>query len=101
MTTLSTDAPKSALSRLLMAVTHQKLLAFASLIVLLIGFSIASPNFMSRAFSSALKWMCFIGTRFRSISLSALRNSTCLAICSCVDLARRNSKGWKTRLIAV
>ena len=46
MTTLSTDAPKSALSRLLMAVTHQKLLAFASLIVLLIGFSIASPNFM-------------------------------------------------------
>ena len=46
MTTLSTDAPKSALSRLLTAGTHQKLLAFASLIVLLIGFSIASPNFM-------------------------------------------------------
>ncbi len=46
MTTLTTDAPKSALSRLLTAGTHQKLLAFASLIVLLIGFSIASPNFM-------------------------------------------------------
>ena len=46
MTTLSTDAPKSAPPPPPTAGTHQKLLAVSSLIVLLIGFSIASPNFM-------------------------------------------------------
>ncbi|WP_020681208.1 ABC transporter permease [Marinobacterium rhizophilum] len=38
--------PKSPLSRLIEMGTHQRLLAFASLIVLLIGFSLVSPNFM-------------------------------------------------------
>ena len=46
MTTTTVDATKSALSRIVVAGTHQRVLAFASLIVLLIGFSIASPNFM-------------------------------------------------------
>ncbi len=42
----ATAAPKSTMSRIIAAGTHQRILAFASLIVLLIGFSIASPNFM-------------------------------------------------------
>lgn len=46
MTAITQDAPKSALSKIIAAGTHQRVLAFASLIVLLIGFSIASPNFM-------------------------------------------------------
>ena len=47
MTTTTTDTPqKSFLGRLIDTGAHQRLLAFASLIVLLIGFSIASPNFM-------------------------------------------------------
>lgn len=46
MTTTTPEAPRSALSRIVAAGTHQRVLAFASLIVLLIGFSIASPNFM-------------------------------------------------------
>ena len=46
MTATSTEAPRSPLSRIIAAGTHQRVLAFASLIVLLIGFSIASPNFM-------------------------------------------------------
>lgn len=46
MTTTTVNAPKSTLSRIVAAGTHQRVLAFASLIVLLIGFSIASPNFM-------------------------------------------------------
>jgi len=46
MTTTALDAPKSTLSRIIAVGTHQRVLAFASLIVLLIGFSIASPNFM-------------------------------------------------------
>jgi ribose transport system permease protein len=46
MTTPTVDVPKSALSRIIAAGTHQRVLAFASLIVLLIGFSVASPNFM-------------------------------------------------------
>ncbi|WP_116598812.1 ABC transporter permease [Primorskyibacter marinus] len=46
MTSTTVDAPKSALSRIIATGTHQRVLAFASLIVLLIGFSIASPNFM-------------------------------------------------------
>ncbi|WP_341212803.1 ABC transporter permease [uncultured Limimaricola sp.] len=46
MTTTTTNAPKSPLARLIATGAHQKLLAFASLILLLIGFSIASPNFM-------------------------------------------------------
>ena len=37
---------KNLLSLFIKTATHQKLLAFASLVVLLIGFSIASPNFM-------------------------------------------------------
>ncbi len=46
MTTTPAGVQKSALSQLIAAFTHQKVLAFASLVVLLIGFSIASPNFM-------------------------------------------------------
>lgn len=46
MTTTTTNALKSPLARLIATGAHQKLLAFASLILLLIGFSIASPNFM-------------------------------------------------------
>ncbi len=46
MTTTTVDAPKSVLSRIVAAGTHQRVLAFASLVVLLIGFAIASPNFM-------------------------------------------------------
>ncbi|WP_371155000.1 ABC transporter permease [Jannaschia sp. 2305UL9-9] len=46
MTTTTQDAPASPLARIIAAGTHQRVLAFASLIVLLIGFSIASPNFM-------------------------------------------------------
>lgn len=46
MTTMTNDAPKSPLARIIAAGTHQRVLAFASLIVLLIGFSLASPNFM-------------------------------------------------------
>lgn len=46
MTTTTPEAPRSALSRIVAAGTHQRVLAFASLIVLLIGFSVASPNFM-------------------------------------------------------
>ena len=43
MTTTAVNPPKSALSRIIAAGTHQRVLAFASLVVLLIGFSIASP----------------------------------------------------------
>lgn len=46
MTTTTVDVPKSVLSRIVAAGTHQRVLAFASLVVLLIGFAIASPNFM-------------------------------------------------------
>lgn len=46
MSTTIADTPNSTLSRIIAAGTHQRVLAFASLIVLLIGFSIASPNFM-------------------------------------------------------
>jgi len=46
MTTTTQDAPNSALARIVATGTHQRVLAFASLIILLIGFSIASPNFM-------------------------------------------------------
>ena len=46
MTISTQDAPKSIASRMIATGTHQRLLAFASLIILLIGFSIASPNFM-------------------------------------------------------
>ncbi len=45
-TTTTTHAPKSAVSRIVAAGTHQRVLAFTSLIILLIGFSLASPNFM-------------------------------------------------------
>ncbi len=46
MTTLTTDPTQTFASKLLGAFMHQRLLAFASLIVLLIVFSLASPNFM-------------------------------------------------------
>lgn len=44
----ATDQPARSgfLNRLAQSGAHQKLLAFASLVVLLIGFSLASPNFM-------------------------------------------------------
>jgi len=45
-TTTTTHAPKSAVSRIVAAGTHQRVLAFTSLIILLISFSLASPNFM-------------------------------------------------------
>ncbi|SMC77517.1 ABC transporter permease [Primorskyibacter flagellatus] len=45
-TTTTVNTPRSTLARIIAAGTHQRVLAFASLIVLLIGFSIASPNFM-------------------------------------------------------
>lgn len=46
MTTTTANTPQTMLSRIIAAGTHQRVLAFASLVVLLIGFSIASPNFM-------------------------------------------------------
>lgn len=46
MTPTTVDTHPSVLSRIIAAATHQRVLAFASLIVLLICFSIASPNFM-------------------------------------------------------
>lgn len=46
MTAVSADKPKNLLVRLIATGAHQRLLASASLIVLLIGFGIASPNFM-------------------------------------------------------
>lgn len=46
MSTTTLDGNQSMLSRIIAAGTHQRVLAFASLVVLLIGFSIASPNFM-------------------------------------------------------
>ncbi len=45
-TTESTTESRSFITRLIDAGAHQKLLAFASLVLLLVGFSIASPNFM-------------------------------------------------------
>lgn len=48
MTTLEAPEPGIA-GRLLSTGAHQKLLAFASLMLLLIGFSLASPNFMQTA----------------------------------------------------
>lgn len=46
MTAVNTSSPPSFFARMIDTGAHQKLLAFASLILLLIGFSIASPNFM-------------------------------------------------------
>lgn len=46
MTAVNSPSSPTFLTRLVEAGAHQKLLAFASLILLLIGFSIASPNFM-------------------------------------------------------
>ncbi|MEX0320466.1 MULTISPECIES: ABC transporter permease [unclassified Ruegeria] len=46
MTSATETKSKTLLSHLVDTGAHQKLLAFASLIALLIGFSIASPNFM-------------------------------------------------------
>ncbi|KKM00031.1 hypothetical protein LCGC14_1808500 [marine sediment metagenome] len=46
MTDVSPAKPRSLLSQLVSTGAHQRLLAFASLVVLLIGFSLASPNFM-------------------------------------------------------
>ncbi|MFN3615973.1 MAG: ABC transporter permease, partial [Rubrimonas sp.] len=46
--TAATDprAPANPLARLIATGAHQRLLAFASLVALLIGFSLASTNFM-------------------------------------------------------
>jgi ribose transport system permease protein len=49
MSTIEAASPPGIASRLLSSGAHQKLLAFASLIILLIGFSLASPNFMQTA----------------------------------------------------
>ncbi|MBO0344138.1 ABC transporter permease [Roseibium limicola] len=46
MSLANTTSTPSFLARMVNTGAHQKLLAFASLILLLIGFSIASPNFM-------------------------------------------------------
>ena len=46
MSDATTPSTPSLMSRLIDTGAHQKLLAFASLILLLIGFSVASPNFM-------------------------------------------------------
>lgn len=46
MTTLTQTEPTRLLNKFLKLVSHQRLLAFASLIILLLTFSIASPNFM-------------------------------------------------------
>ncbi|RBP83702.1 ABC transporter permease [Marinomonas rhizomae] len=46
MITESQKTPPSLVSKLIKMTAHQRVLAFASLIVLLIVFSIASPNFM-------------------------------------------------------
>ena len=46
MTIATPSSTPSVFSKLIDTGAHQKLLAFASLILLLIGFSIASPNFM-------------------------------------------------------
>jgi ribose transport system permease protein len=46
MTVVNSTSTPSLFARLIDTGAHQKLLAFASLVLLLIGFSIASPNFM-------------------------------------------------------
>lgn len=46
MSTVEATPQAGFAARLLQAGAHQKLLAFMSLIILLIGFSLASPNFM-------------------------------------------------------
>jgi ribose transport system permease protein len=48
MATLTTDpaAPRGLLGRLSRSRAHQKLLAFMSLLLLVVGFSLASPNFL-------------------------------------------------------
>ncbi|MBL4626894.1 MAG: ABC transporter permease [Roseicyclus sp.] len=46
MTAETQEKPKSYLAQLIDTGAHQRLLAFASLIILLVGFSIVSPNFM-------------------------------------------------------
>lgn len=46
MTATSPEAPPNLFGKLAASGAYQKLLAFASLVILLIGFSLASPNFM-------------------------------------------------------
>jgi ribose transport system permease protein len=46
MSTAEASAPPGVAARLFSSGAHQKLLAFASLIALLVGFTLASPNFM-------------------------------------------------------
>lgn len=46
MTSVAETQPQSLISRLINSGAQQRLLAFASLIILLIAFSLASPNFM-------------------------------------------------------
>ncbi len=49
MSTETVDSGKRSVGELISSVAQQKLLAFAGLIVLLVGFSLASPNFMQTA----------------------------------------------------
>ena len=49
MSTESVSQEKRTVGELISSVAQQKLLAFAGLIVLLVGFSLASPNFMQTA----------------------------------------------------
>jgi ribose transport system permease protein len=49
MSAVDAAAPAGFATRLLSSGAHQKLLAFASLVLLLAGFSLASPNFMQMA----------------------------------------------------
>lgn len=49
MSAVSNEIPGSLAARLFRSRAHQKLLAFASLIILLVGFSLASPNFLQMA----------------------------------------------------
>ncbi|ASJ73291.1 ABC transporter permease [Granulosicoccus antarcticus] len=46
MTSVNTEARPGLFSKLVASGAHQKLLAFASLVILLVGFTLASPNFM-------------------------------------------------------
>jgi len=49
MSALGNDLPVGLATRLFRSGAHQKLLAFTSLLVLLVGFSVASPNFWQMA----------------------------------------------------
>jgi hypothetical protein len=60
---------------------------------------IVVPSFRRCFRSSPVRKICFFGTRFRSISFSALRNSICLRRSFSVQRAKKNSNGWKSLAI--